>query len=734
MTHRARRALVVVSTLLSLTPCAVQADTKASEAASAPAVGEDEALYRCKSRDAEVAINFKPDIELKELMTWVVGFTCKNFILDPRVVTTGKKVTVIAPNKMTATEAYRLFLVALSTMSLTVVPKGKILRITDAGAARRDTVPIIKNGLPADNDQVVRYVLRPTYAQPDTLTQALATLKSEIGDVTQIGSMVMLTDYAGNIRDMLQLVKIVDVPKGSEGIYTIPIQHADATKLADEIGGILGIGTAAAPSKPPPSGAATPVATTVPSKVMVDARTNTILLTSSEAGYQRFAALVARLDIPLEVEGGATIHVFRLGNAIAEELAKTLTDAIGQGNSNPQNANGTTGNPAGVFPSPLDGLAVKGQVRVIADKPTNKLIVMSSGRDYLAVKDVIAALDEPRPQVYIEAMIVEVNIGDQLDLDGSLHGARDAFDKALLLGGVHTVDTLNSADPKTSFAKTAGFIGGLLGKSTSFLGITIPSYGILFSALADKSRANILSTPSVMALDNETAKFKVGKNIPYQRGLSFGGTTTSTDNPFGAANVNVDRKDLNLEIEVKPHISSGDSVLLELKHTAEDQGDTLQLGPTWNTRSIETRILVRDQQSIVIGGLMQERIIKTRSQVPLLGDLPLLGYFFSHTNHVKRKSNLLILLTPYIVKNQLELQAIKDRKIREHEEFVGSFQIFESMKYQPKIDYRRKRGLVEEINRSIQEVDEDRRLLDSVKKQPGVPSGAIELPEGDGLH
>src|SRR5687768_1679259 len=152
MTHRARRAVLVVTALLAMAPCVANADKEAI-----PAIGEDEALYRCKPRNAEVAINFKPDMELKELMTWVVGFTCKNFILDPRVVVTGKKVTVIAPNKMSSHEAYRLFLVSLSTMNLTVVPKGNVLRIADAGAARRDTVPIMKRGVP-DNDQVVRYI------------------------------------------------------------------------------------------------------------------------------------------------------------------------------------------------------------------------------------------------------------------------------------------------------------------------------------------------------------------------------------------------------------------------------------------------------------------------------------------------------------------------------------------------------------------------------------------------
>ena len=721
MTHRARRAVLIVTTLLTMAPCVVQAEQ--NQAAPSPALGEDEALYRCKSRTAEVAINFKPEMELKELMTWVVGFTCKNFILDPRVVSTGKKVTVIAPNRMTATEAYRLFLVSLSTMNLTIVPKGNVLRIVDSGAARRDTIPMIRKGMPDDNDQVVRYILRPTYSTADVLVQALTTLKSEIGDVQPIGSMLMLTDYSGNVRDMLSLVKLVDVPKGSEGIYTIAIEHANAQMVKEKVGGILGVSELAA--APKPGGPPIPASTLAPTKVMVDERTNTIILAATEVAYERFRALAKRIDVPLDIEGGQSVHVYRLKNALSEELAKTVNDTVGQN----QGPAVPVGAPKGPATEGAVGTTIDGKVRVIADKPTNSLIVLATGRDFLALKEVIAALDQPRPQVYIEAMFVEVGVGDELTTDGSLHGATAAIDKAALLGGVHTTDGFTSTSVKNS-AAAKGVVAGIIGQSVSMLGLTIPSYGVLFNALADKSRANVLSNPSLMALDNESAKFKIGKSIPYQRGLSFASATT-TDAPLGSANVNIDRIDLNLELELKPHITSDSTVLLELKHEAKDLEGQTDLGPTWSTRSFETRVLVRDQQTIVIGGMMQERVLTSSSQVPILGDIPLIGYFFKSTTKRKRKSNLLILLTPYIVHNQMELQLIKERKMREHEEFVGSMHAFEAMKYIPKLDYGKKCGLVEEINLAVLGVEEDLRNYEKMSKPVIVPTGAIELPTAD---
>ena len=206
-----------------------------------PAPGEDEALYSCKKRTGQVAVTFKPETELKDLITWVMGFTCKNFILDPRIVSTGKKVTVIAPNKMSSTEAYRVFLVALSTMGLTIVPKGNVIRIVDSAAAKGETVPIYKRGVPNDEDQIVRYVLRPTYAQVETLRQALDSIRSPAGNVQIAGTMLIITDYASQVRDMMSLARSIDVPGGSDGIYTIPVHHADATQLAQKLNEILGI-------------------------------------------------------------------------------------------------------------------------------------------------------------------------------------------------------------------------------------------------------------------------------------------------------------------------------------------------------------------------------------------------------------------------------------------------------------------------------------------------------------
>jgi general secretion pathway protein D len=245
-------------------------------------------------------------------------------------------------------------------------------------------------------------------------------------------------------------------------------------------------------------------------------------------------------------------------------------------------------------------------------------------------------------------------------------------------------------------------------------------------AVADTSNLNVLSAPSIIALDNEEAKYKVGVNVAYKK-ASFTGLAGG-DAPANALQTSFDRKDLVLQLAIKPHISTDENLMLEVKHEAEElQGENAG-GPIWSTRAIETRVVVRDQQTVVIGGLLQERETSSVSKIPLLGDIPLLGHLFKRTQKSKRKTNLVIMLTPYIVKDQLELQAIRERKLREHDEFTRSFKTLSSMPYEPRMDYGRKRGLLEEINRTVADIEAETAARTSLRQAPSVLPGVIETP------
>ena len=762
-------------TILILTTAVVQpvfaqpaATPPAAGSDKTPATGEDDALYSCKKHTGPVAVTFKPETELKDLITWVMGFTCKNFILDPRIVSTGKKVTVIAPLKMSQQDAYRVFLVSLSTMGLTVVPKGNILRVVESATAKSETVPIYRKGVPADEDQMVRYILQPSYAQVETVRAALDGIRSPAGSVAAAGNMIVITDYSSQVRDMMTLARAIDIPGSNEGVFTIPVLHSDATTLATKLNEILGIapsaGTAGRGATPPPAPRPGPAAgapagggpvneasASIPSKIVVDDRTNTLIVVSSEAGYLRVKSLVDRLDILLDTEGGSAIRVYPLENALAKDLATTLTNALSNGARPAAAGSGAAGRGAGQAPAPVAptpspvgdlGASLEGVVRVVNDDPTNSLIVMSSGRDYLAIKNVIARLDQPRRQIFIEALILEVTLNKETDLGTSSHGGLPVENgSALVLGGVQT-STLKSLSV-SSLASLTGLIGGLIGSpltnSQTFLGTSIPSYAVLFQALSTLDNTEILSAPHIIAIDNEKAEFSVGNNIPYQAGLSFGGIGTSTTSsssssalPVGSIGQNIQREDLTLELNVTPHISSNDAVRLEIEQNTKDLGTRdPQLGPTWTERKLKTQVVVHDQESVVIGGLIQEREVYSVTKVPLLGDIPLFGYLFKYSTTQKEKTNLLILLTPYIIKDQLDLENIRERKTREYKEFTQSFSNLNETKYEPKVDYRRKRGLIEEINRSLESVEEDQELLNAAGHRQHVNEGAVDFaPSG----
>ncbi|MEO8706356.1 MAG: type II secretion system secretin GspD [Kofleriaceae bacterium] len=761
-TQRALSAIVIAGMLA--TPVLAQPTPPPTPTPAPTGAPADDPIYKC-GKAAIVSVSFKPETELKDLITWVMGFTCKNFMLDPRIVSTGKKVTIIAPNKMNPQEAYSVFLAALSTMGLTVVPKGNMMRIVESATAKSETVPIYKGGIPPNQDQVVRYILRPTHAPVETVRQALDAIRSTAGNVGVAGNLIIITDYASQVRDMMSLARSIDVPGNADGIYTIPVQHADATQLAAKLNEILGLGAGGAaaggaqprpttPRNPGAPGAPVPAANqkddsvseAIPTKILVDDRTNTLIVVASEAGYLRVKALVSRLDIALETEGGASIHVYALANALAEELAQTLNNALGQAGPQPGRGQGRPGQPgAGAVAgapqpqpqSPMEGAALEGQVRIIGDKATNSLIVMSSGRDFVAIKRVIKDLDQARRQIFIEALILEVQLSKDLSIGTSSHGGLPTDRGDLLIGGVQTPN-LKSLD-LTSLVSSNGLIGGLIGapltNSQTFLGTSIPSYGLLFQALATQDNTNILSAPHVIAIDNEKAEFSVGNNIPYKAGLSFGGIGLPAAGGGalpGGIGQNIQREKLNLTLNVTPHISSNDAVRLEIEQETKDIGGSdAELGPTWTERKLKTQVVVHDQQSVVIGGLIQERDIYSVAKVPLLGDIPILGYLFKYSKKTKKKTNLLILLTPYIIKDQLDLQSIRERKVRERDEFVRSFSTLNEMKYSPKTDYRRKRGVVEEINRAIQGIEQDLEIMRGMGQRQQVIDGAIDyVPSG----
>jgi general secretion pathway protein D len=562
--------------------------------------------------------------------------------------------------------------------------------------------------------------------------------------------MLIITDTGSVISKMRTIIAEVDQPLSGERLYLIRVRHADATEMANKLQEILGStgqgggGGAPSPRRPrrgnegevmPDGGGgggagSVEINAAVPSKIIPEERTNSLIVLSSEAGYLRVRSLVQRLDVPIDGGGSGRIHVYPLEHGDAEEMANTLTAVI-SGMAQPSSGSRGGGGNRAPVPRGDDGggMAFEGQVRVTHDKPTNSLVVVASVKDFFALKDVIVKLDTPRRQVFIEAMIMEVQVTSGLDLGTSFHGGA-LRDGNLFLGGLQT-GSLRSIAPGPTLAGASGLLGGVLGEvlnTEELLGTSIPSFGVLFQALARSGNLNVLSSPHILTTDNEEAEISVGENIPYQSGFANFGQG-GIGGGLGLPVQSVQRQDVALTLKITPHINASDMVRLEIDQEISDiaQRNFEGLGPSWSKRTVKTTVVVRDQQSIVIGGLMRDHVTQSEEKIPLLGDIPLLGYLFKYSTSTKVKTNLLILLTPYVIKGQMDIQQIVERKTRESREFARTFSNFDTMEYRPQIDYRRKRGLLEEINRAEISVERDTQLLrEAAESETSVPEGLIE--------
>ncbi|MCK5690826.1 type II secretion system protein GspD, partial [Myxococcota bacterium] len=390
----------------------------------------------------------------------------------------------------------------------------------------------------------------------------------------------------------------------------------------------------------------------------------------------------------------------------------------------------------------------EGEIKVTADKATNALIIVASGHDFRALRRIIEKLDIPRRQVYIEAAILEVTVNDTnersinwhtpmsfagKDLPGGVggDGSFGYLQSAQNTGGISpTLAALSS--PEALLGMAGGSVVGLVGKGISIpVGdseITLPSFGLILKALQSSSSAQILSTPHILTTDNEEASIEVGQKIPFRRGTSMpnmsslggvaGGSSLSSLSSMSSMFSSTDRIDVSLKLTVTPQINAHNKIRLEIDQQIEDvvgrEEQTQQ--PITANRAVKTVIVLEDQQTVVIGGLIRDRTRESESKIPLLGDLPILGWFFKQRSTEIEKVNLVLILTPYIIHDASDFQKIFERKINEYEEFAASYYGHTS-KYRAHINYDRKIGPLAQIARTLRY--EDAKLENGGEGQGG---------------
>lgn len=729
--------------------------------------------YRPLGANARVTFNIE-DADLPDLVRLISGLTGYRFIMPGRSRTI--RASIFAPTRVTVQEAYNAFLSVLEANGMTVVPSGRYLRIVDSQGADNLPIPINPGTAPTPGND--RYYTRLHYlsnVSADDVAQLLTRFKSRDGNITAYAptNLLILTDTGAQIQRMLRILEAIDVPRTGEQIWIEPIHYADADELAQKLAEIFDTEGGSASQTPRP--AAQPGQAAAQSgggesaggsrgsgemrirKILADERTNSLIILATERAYTRILDMVRQLDVPLEGEGRIHVHYVQHGNA--EDIATTLSSLVGGGSSG--GGGGSGGAPGAAPGASAAGAAnatpgiFEGAIRVTAHEPTNALVITSSLHDYAALRNVIEQLDAPRRQVFIEAVVMELTVSRSNRLGFSFHGGIPNFptDDSISILGFNAQGSLSPVNQNTLSSMAVGVRGPTIPESQQLLGFSIPAFGVVLEALATTGDVNVLSTPHIIAMDNVEAEITVGENIPLQTnsnlgsltglaglGGATGSTATSAAGLAGLAGLSglggmggVQRQDVGTTIRVTPHINDANEVRLEIEEEISERGATEgALGVvSISKRKAKTEVMVRDQQTVVLGGLMRETTSNSQTKVPILGDIPVLGALFRRTTRETRKTNLLLILTPYIIRDPGDLRTIFERKMRERQEFIDRYFVFGDTDYEPPVDWNRTRGFVAEMFAEIDSLEEEALLAQQAQSTP-PPAHVARPPVGAG--
>ncbi|MFO0554897.1 MAG: type II secretion system secretin GspD [Polyangiaceae bacterium] len=656
------------------------------------------------------------------------------------------KVTVYSPDDVTATEAYAAFLTVLNSNGMTVVPHGAFLEIIESLNSSKQPLPIYGTATPVPaEDRFITRLYRVNNIDVGEVATLLGTnFKSPDANITTYpaGNLLIITDTGANIRRMLRIVEELDVGAAGDQIWVQPLFNTSATDAAQKLNEILNHGG---------KGGGT-------NAVVPDDRTNSLIITANKDDYDKILELIKRVvDRPME-QGDNQIHVLPLQHAQCDELAQTLQQILGgTGGATPRPAGQQAGRQNRPTTATSPGTAApeeifEGPVKVACDTATNSLLTTSSLRDYAQLRAVIDELDQPRRQVFIEAVIMDLNVNHGLNLGIGYHGG-GAFDVGDGKGAVYGGNNIGQSAlglPAELGALALGIKGPAIEGTESLLGtgVSIPALGVVLHALGTDSNSNVLATPHILATDNVLAEISVGQSVPLQTNVGGQlGLLSGLAGQAGAGNAlaglagglgggfSAPYKDVGIKLSITPHVNDSDQVRLEIKEEISEVGSAPQgtLGAvTINQRMASTTLIVKDQQTVVIGGLMRDSETIQETKVPILGDIPVLGLLFKQHIKTKAKTNLLLILTPYVVRDQSDLRVIFERKMQERQEFLDRYFVFsEDNVWEPPRDYSRSNGLVEAIRQEMFAVAEKERLEQEIRPtgpKEHLPVEPIQLP------
>jgi general secretion pathway protein D len=653
-----------------------------------------------------VSLDFN-DVELADVIKTIAKMTGKNFIFDDRV---RGRVTIVSPSPVSVDQAFAVFESVLQVKGFTTITTpGGAIKIVPVREAKESSVETVSSGLrPPNRDRYVTRLIPLHYIDSESIVNTLKPLVSKDAAMAAYPptNTVILTESASNIRRLIAILESIDVETYKEELSVIRIEHADAATLAEQVSEIYGAevtapsapGQLVRPGRRQPRAPQDPNATAVkpPVRIITDERTNSLLVLAPRAQLEEVRSLIAKLDVP--VSGGGRIHVYYLKNADAEELAQTLAGLLSGTPSTPSGGGGAGGglgggglgggglggNAGGSAPAIRSVVAgLGGNITVTADPATNSLIIQASQEGFNTLAKVIAKLDVERPQVLVEALIMEVDVSDGKELGfNALFRTINGDTDFLVASTTSAAAGAASSGATSAVPAVAPFIGRVIRDTLEFDDgdDEAPTDGSVISGIlrlsANNGDVNIISAPHILTSDNEQAEIRVGDNIPIITSRVQSPTTGGTAAASGlSTSVNVERQDIGVTLRVTPQITEGNTLRLEIfqEITAVNEalGDTTgsaeEVGVALSSRRVENTVVVGDGETVVVGGLISDNYQDTTIKVPWLGDIPVLGWAFKSTDQSLIKTNLLVFLTPHIIRSPLDLER---ESIRKREEFA----------------------------------------------------------------
>ena len=582
------------------------------------------------------------DVEIPTLIETVSRITGKSFVVDPRVK---GKVTVITNSDIDEEELYETFLSILQVHGFSAVPSGaNLIKVVPSNQAKQQPVPVIgeeeerqargaskgatKKRKKRKADELITRVIRVEHVPAAMLVPILRPLVPSTGQLQAYGpsNTILISDRAANIERLVKVIKRMDRADDEE-LEVVPLKFASAKDLAKTIQTLQKSSIKGARSK---------------NKISADARTNSLLLSGDKSSRQQVRKIIAKLDTYQRVEEKTKVIYLKYAKAV--DLAQVLTGFSKTQKTTRATKKGAAGTQTA-------------QVDIQADDATNSLIITAESDVQKNLAKVIARLDVRRAQVLVEAIIAEVS----LDLSKTLGSSLGFSMSKGLLGGSGTVAgvgaLLNVFAGGTNAA--AGVVppsgGGRLGLVDN---VGKNKFGLLIDALKGDGATNILSTPTVVALDNQEATLVVGENVPFVTGkyTSTGSNSTSSgastpSNPFQT----IERKDVGITLKIKPQINDGSSIRLDIEQEVSSLSSSGASAADLitNKRSINTSVMVEDGQVLVLGGLIQDTFRDQITKVPVLGNIPVVGKLFRSSTTVKAKKNLMVFIHPVIMRDVL---------------------------------------------------------------------------------